>query len=151
MKEECRRTIFSYLKGYSYTQSFVASNWVVRNLLRIKFALQEDQLYAKSLSRLKLEWMNLPFAFKFWNKISAKQNTYIQDWRQSQKFAQFWQKRYGCQKRIEEIANIARMTNSTRIASCSKNLVANFCCSYSKNMFNRNCSQKFKSLQKSQK
>ena len=38
-----------------------------------------------------------------------------------------------------EIANLARTTNSTRIASCNKNVVANFCLNVIKNMFNRNC------------
>ena len=35
-------------------------------------------------------------------------------------------KRNCLQKCIEEIANMARITNSTRIKSCSKNLLANF-------------------------
>lgn len=50
--------------------------------------------------------------------------TYVQDWTQSQKFAsklffQFWQKWFignCCPKCMEEIANISRTTNSTRIA-----------------------------------
>ena len=66
--------------------------------------------------------------------------TYVQDWTQSQKFAsklfsQCWQKRFignCCPKCMEEIANISRITNSTRIArlrylqvSVSENFLVN--------------------------
>ena len=44
------------------------------------------------------------------------------------------------------IANIARITNSTRIESCSKTFLANFCRNFSKNMFSRNCLQKSKEV-----
>ena len=43
------------------------------------------------------------------------------------------------QKYIEGIANIARVTNSTRIASCSKNFLANFSRNFSKNMLEIAC------------
>lgn len=43
------------------------------------------------------------------------------------------------QKCIEEIANIAGITNSTRIASCGKNLLANFSRNFSKNMLEIAC------------
>ena len=41
--------------------------------------------------------------------------------------------------RNEEIANIARIKNSTRIASCSKNLLANVCRNFSKRVIETVC------------
>ena len=53
-----------------------------------------------------------------------------------------------CQKCIEKIANIAKITNSTRIANCRKTLLTNFCRNFGKNMFNRNCLRKSKNSAK---
>ena len=45
-----------------------------------------------------------------------------------------------------EIVNLARITNSTGIASCNKNVVVNFCLNVIKNLFNRNCSKNSKKV-----
>ena len=51
------------------------------------------------------------------------------------------------QKCIEEAANIVRITNSTRIASCSKNLLANnYLLQFQQKHVNRNCLQKSKEV-----
>ena len=51
------------------------------------------------------------------------------------------------QKCIEETANIVRITNSTRIASCSKNLLANnYLLQFQQKHVNRNCLQKSKEV-----
>ena len=59
-------------------------------------------------------------------------------------FGNFGQKKNktNCQKCIEKIANIAKITNSTRIANCSKTLLLMFIAILAKNTFNRNCWQK---------
>ena len=51
------------------------------------------------------------------------------------------------QKCIEETANIVRITNSTRIASCSKNFLANnYLLQFQQKHVNRNCLQKSKEV-----
>ena len=80
------------------------------------------------------------FRFRFIALYPHWGGTYVQDWTQSQKFAsklfsQCWQKRFignCCPKCMEEIANISRITNSTRIArlrylqvSVSENFLVN--------------------------
>ena len=60
--------------------------------------------------------------------VSLTVSTYVQDWTQPQNvasklFSQIWQKRFighCCQKCMGEKANLVRITNSTRIACCSK-------------------------------
>ena len=54
-------------------------------------------------------------------------------------------------KCIEKIANIAKITNSIRIANCSKTFLTDFCRNFSKNFFNRNCLQKLKKVCKNLK
>ena len=50
IEDNCRRTI-SYLQGYSCPKTSVTRNWLIRNLRRIQFAIQEEQLYAECGTR----------------------------------------------------------------------------------------------------
>ena len=52
IEDNCRRTIFN-LQGYScLKKASVARNWVIRNLRRILFGIQAEQLYAEWGARL---------------------------------------------------------------------------------------------------
>ena len=44
-------------------------------------------------------------------------------------------KKTNCHKCIEKRANIAKITNSVRIASCSKTFLTNFCRNFSKHNY----------------
>ena len=59
------------------SESFIARNWVIRNLRRIQFAMQEKQLYAECRARLAHLFIKvtvyLPFSFR---KKSQQSNWY---------------------------------------------------------------------------
>ena len=89
----------------------------------------------------------------------------VQDWKQSQNllanifgnFGQKYLKKTAFRNvYLEEIENIPRTRNLTRIARCSKNFPANICRNFcnnmcSKNMINRNCLQKSEEVGKNLK
>ena len=86
IEENCRPSIPYPQARVFLPKASVARNWVIRNLRRIQFAIQEEQLYAECRAGLKTSIHQTYFVFVplFWKPILTRQN--IASTRNSQEF-----------------------------------------------------------------